>query len=134
MFIGLDRDDSNVCSKKSLSWDVSLSDAIYFRLYDQKLIESWSEKNHANTILKYYDWIMEDFSAIHNSNSTRDDVFKSTQLVGGLTIFLGNRIEFSPIAFNAYQQHHNKYNNKNDPARRNITQAWLNRFNSTIGS
>ena len=71
---GLDRDDSNVCSKKSLSWDVSLSDAIYFRLYDQKLIESWSEKNHANAILKYYDWIMEDFSAICNSNSSRDDV------------------------------------------------------------
>jgi len=50
------------------------------------LIESWSKKNHANAILKYYDWIMEDFSAIYNSNSSRDDVFKSTQLVGGLTI------------------------------------------------
>ena len=29
-----------------------LSDAIYFRLYDQKFIESWSEKNNANAILK----------------------------------------------------------------------------------
>jgi hypothetical protein len=115
-----------------------LSDAVYFRLIDQQSFASWAEKNHSNALLTYYDWITEDFSMIYNSNPSRDDVFKSTQLVGMLTIsvdttetILGDRIEFSPDAFNMYRRHHDLEDNRNNMARHTITQSWIDRYNST---
>lgn len=111
-----------------------LTDALYFRLYNKSVLESWAQKYHTDAILRFYDWIVENFRVIHTSNQAIEDIFMLTQSIGGLTISVdisemvfGNRIEFSADAFDVYQC---RTRDESNPIMRTIAHSWLNRFNS----
>lgn len=111
-----------------------LTDALYFRLYNKRVLESWAQKYHTDAILRFYDWIVEDFRVIHTSNQTTGDIFMLTQSIAALTISVdiselvfGNRIEFSADTFDIYQY---RMREESNPIMRTVTNSWLNRFNS----
>lgn len=113
-----------------------LSDAIYFRILHKEVLDDWAEKNKANAILRFYDWIVQDFKEIHSYKPNAEEIFTLTQLTGQLSVsvettemILGNRIEFTPEAYDVYNSCLNAMASK--PKENKMAQAWMDRFSST---
>ena len=99
------------------------------------MLETWAQKHHTNAILKFYDWIVEDFRVIHTLNQAIEDIFLLTQSIGVLSISVdisemvfGDRIGFSAEPFDVYQY---RIREEKNPLMRSVAYSWLNRFNLT---